>query len=227
MPEMPLDRLLELALLELTRHGLSSSRSRTVMVLVVSTVRIIVGRPMDEPGLVDDGLASSFLPVEVVEVDDRLTLVVVLVAIAFLLSGIEDDTDVTRLDDVDRVETDSAALRLETGVVGLLDDVTGRFIPVVLLTSSTFSDWISFSNCKNSVTESSAVAGESATAGFLPFWAEMGVLVRRGMLHLIRDADGDDGDLDLLAPLDVLEELEALRLIPPNPVRLVVLEAVV
>jgi hypothetical protein len=179
------------------------------MVLVVSTVRIIVGRPMDEPGLVDDGLASSFLPVEVVvvvEVDDRLTLVVVLAAIPFLLSGVEDETDVTRLDDVDRVETGSAALRLETGVVGLLDDVTGRLIPVVLLTSSTFSDWISFSNCKNSVTESSA-AGESATAGFLPFWAEMGVLVRRGLLHLIRDADGDDGDLDLLAPLDVLEEL--------------------
>jgi hypothetical protein len=211
MPEIPLDRLLELALLlELTRHGLSSSRSRTVMVLVVSTVRIIVGRPMDEPGLVGDGLASSFLPVEVVVVvvDDRLTLVVVLAAIPFLLSGVEDETDVTRLDDVDRVETGSAALRLETGVVGLLDDVTGRLIPVVLLTSSTFSDWISFSNCKNSVTESSA-AGESATAGFLPFWAEMGVLVRRGMLHLIRDADGDDGDLalDLLAPLDVLEEL--------------------
>jgi hypothetical protein len=208
MPEIPLDRLLELVLLELTRHGLSSSRSRTVMVLVVSTVRIIVGRPMDEPGLVDDGLASSFLPVEVVVVvvDDRLTLVVVLAAIPFLLSGVEDETDVTRLDDVDRVETGSAALRLETGVVGLLDDVTGRFIPVVLPASSTFSDWISFSNCKNSVTESSA-AGESATAGFLPFWAEMGVLVRRGMLHLIRDADGDDGDLDLLAPLDVLEEL--------------------
>lgn len=184
------------------------------MVLVVSTVRIIVGRPMDEPGLLDDGLASSFLVVDVVVVVvvDRLTLVVVSAFLAIpFLSGVE-DTDVTLLDvdDVDRVETGSAALRLDTGVVGLLDDMTGRLIPVVLA-SSTFSDWISLSSCKNSVTESSAT-GDSATAGFFPFWAEMGVLVRRGMLLLdfIGEVAGDDLALDLFAkvpPVEVLEEL--------------------
>ena len=144
MPEMPFERLLlELELvLEFTRHGLSSSLSRTVMVLVVSTVRIIVGRPIDDPGLLDDGLASSFLAVvAVVVVDDLFTLVVsTFLAIPFLSAV--DETEVTLLDVVDRVETGSAVLRLEIGVVGrLLDDTTGRLIPVVLTDeSSTFSD---------------------------------------------------------------------------------------
>jgi hypothetical protein len=142
MPEMPFERLLlELELvLEFTRHGLSSSLSRTVMVLVVSTVRIIVGRPIDDPGLLDDGLASSFLAVVVVVVDDLLLVVSTFLAIPFLSAV--DETDVTLLDVVDRVETGSAVLRLEIGVVGrLLDDTTGRLIPVVLTDeSSTFSD---------------------------------------------------------------------------------------
>lgn len=141
MPEMPFERLLlELELvLEFTRHGLSSSLSRTVMVLVVSTVRIIVGRPIDDPGLLDDGLASSFLAVVVVVVDDLL-VVSTFLAIPFLSAV--DETDVTLLDVVDRVDTGSAVLRLEIGVVGrLLDDTTGRLIPVVLTDeSSTFSD---------------------------------------------------------------------------------------
>lgn len=140
MPEMPFERLLELELvLEFTRHGLSSSLSRTVMVLVVSTVRIIVGRPIDDPGLLDDGLPSSFLAVVVVVVDDLL-VVSTFLAIPFLSAV--DETDVTLLDVVDRVETGSAVLRLEIGVVGrLLDDTTGRLIPVVLTDeSSTFSD---------------------------------------------------------------------------------------
>ena len=59
------------------------------------------------------------------------------------------------------------------------------------------------------MTESSA-AGDSAAAGcFFPFWAEMGVLVRRGMLLLdfIGEVAGDDLALDLFDDVVVVDEL--------------------
>ena len=148
--------------------------------------------------LTDDGLASSFLLVVVVV----LLMVVSAFFVIVFLSGV-DEMEVILLDVVDRVETGSAALRPETGVVGLLDDTTGRLIPVL-----TSSDWISFSSCKNSVTESSA--GGDSTGFFGIFWTEMGVLVRRGMLllDLMGDVAGDDLVLDLVVvDVELVEEL--------------------
>lgn len=163
MPETPLfDLVLEL-LLEFILHGLSSSRSRTVIVLVVSTVRIMAGRPSTVVGLLDDGLANSFLT-DAADEDDLLTLVVVVSAFfvaTFLSADEKEDDGWTRGLDVavDLVDAGSAAaLRLVTGVVGLwvADVLTGRFTAVVLASSlTTFSPWISFSSCRNSVTESS------------------------------------------------------------------------
>lgn len=160
MPETPLfDLVLEL-LLEFILHGLSSSRSRTVMVLVVSTVRIMAGRPSTVVGLLDDGLANSFLA-DAADEDDLLTLVVVVSAFfvaTFLSADEKEDDGWTRGLDVAVLRGSAAALRLVTGVVGLWvpDAFTGRFTAVVLASSlTTFSPWISFSSCRNSVTESS------------------------------------------------------------------------
>lgn len=57
------------------------------------------------------------------------------------------------------------------------------------------------------MTESSA-AGDSTAAGFFPFWAEMGVLVRRGMLLLdfIGEVAGDDLALDLFDDVVVVDD---------------------
>lgn len=58
---------------------------------------------------------------------------------------------------------------------------------------------------------------------FLPFWAEMGVLVRRGMLLLpfrLAVTVAVVLLLDLVALPALVEDPLALRLIPPNPVRL-------
>ena len=221
------------AVLEFKRHGLSSS-PRTVIVRVVSTVRVIIGLAMDD-GFVPDPALISLRALDPVNelVDDLLTPLLERVVddvVSFFTTFLSGEVTVVTvvfvvvtLPPAVLLGVNSAVFRpvVVTGVMGLLD---WRLLVADPLTASDFSDWISCSSWRNSATDSSFIVS-------LIFF--LGVLVKRGMLLLL-DGDLETGSVlrsvtDDLPDVDVVvDEVELpyeLRLIPPNPVRL--LEVVV